>query len=177
MRIGAIIVVVVGILLAGTTLYFGKQLLDEAADLGAGVEVITVPTVEIIVAGQDLPAGTVLETVATALEPTGHLKWQTWAEEAIVEGYIVQEEGDGATIAEEKVEALFGSIVRFPITTGEPVTLKKVFKRGEAGFLSGMLNPGMRAVSIRIDEVSGHVDPPAVCHTRPASDTPMLANR
>ncbi len=155
MRIGAIIVVVVGILLAGITLYLGKKYLDEAAELGAEVEIQLAPTVQIIVAAQDLAAGMVLETVATMLEPQAHLKWQTWAEEALVEGYIVQQEDDGASIAEEKASALFGTIVRFPITTGEPVTLKKVFKRGEAGFLSGMLNPGMRAVSIRIDEVSG----------------------
>jgi pilus assembly protein CpaB len=38
---------------------------------------------------------------------------------------------------------------------GEPVTAQRLLKPGDAGFLAAALTPGMRAVSVRIDAVSG----------------------
>ena len=142
MRIAAVILVVVALGFAGVTFfliqnYLADQKADVAAPDGTGA------AVEVIVASRDLPAGNVLDS--------SHLEWQPWPEDTNVEGYIVQLDGVG----KEKLDELVGSVVRRAIATGEPITSGKVFKREEAGFLSGMLRPGMRAVSIKVSAVSG----------------------
>jgi len=44
--------------------------------------------------------------------------------------------------------------VRRGITKGEPVVTAKLFKRDQPGFMSGVLKPGMRAVTIPVDVVA-----------------------
>ena len=140
MRIAAVILIVVALGFAGVTFFLVQNYLaDQKAD-------VTVPegaAVEVIVASRDLPAGNVLDS--------SHLEWQPWPDDTNVEGYIVQRGGVG----KEKLDELVGSVVRRAIATGEPITSGKVFKREEAGFLSGMLRPGMRAISIKVSAVSG----------------------
>lgn len=140
MRIAAVILVVVALGFAGVTFYF---LQDYLADQRADVTVPVGAAVEVVVASRDLPAGKVLEPI--------HLQWQPWPDDTNFEGYIVQRDGVG----KEQIEELVGSVVRRAIATGEPVSTGKVFKREQAGFLSGLLRPGMRAVSIKVSAVSG----------------------
>jgi len=63
--------------------------------------------------------------------------------------YIVQTDS-GSDLDQQFV----GSVVINGIGEGEPITSKKVFKRAAAGFLSGMLAPGMRAVSITTSAIT-----------------------
>ena len=97
-----------------------------------------VPAVQVVVAMTNLQAGKVLLPE--------DLKWQPWPAETLDESYIVQREGEGA----EKLEELTGVVVKRGIMIGEPVTYGKVFRRDQAGFLSGMLTPGKRAISVPI---------------------------
>ena len=142
MRIAAVILIVVALGFAGGAFFLVQNYLAEA-DQRADVTVPAGAAVEVVVASRDLPAGTVLES--------NHIQWQPWPEDTNVEGYIVQQGGVG----KNKIEELVGSVVRRAIATGEPVSNGKVFKREEAGFLSGLLRPGMRAVSIKVSAVSG----------------------
>ena len=52
--------------------------------------------------------------------------------------------------------ALVGAVVRRPLGEGQPLTLASVVKPGERGFLAAVLEPGMRAISVPIDEASGN---------------------
>jgi pilus assembly protein CpaB len=69
-----------------------------------------------------------------------------WAEGALPEG------------ASEKVAALLsagGRVVLSPIAANEPVLFAKLSGPGGRATLSNLLSPGMRAVTIRIDEIAG----------------------
>ncbi|MEQ1790220.1 MAG: Flp pilus assembly protein CpaB, partial [Rickettsiales bacterium] len=49
-----------------------------------------------------------------------------------------------------------GSVVRRSIRAGEPITPEMLMKSGEGGFMSAVLEPGMRAVSISVNPISGN---------------------
>jgi pilus assembly protein CpaB len=50
---------------------------------------------------------------------------------------------------------LLGSLVRKNLDTGSPITSENVLLRGDRGFLAGVLEPGTRAISIKVDAESG----------------------
>jgi pilus assembly protein CpaB len=50
---------------------------------------------------------------------------------------------------------LLGSLVRKNLDTGSPITSENVLLRGDRGFLASVLEPGTRAISIKVDAESG----------------------
>src|SRR5260370_34079088 len=50
---------------------------------------------------------------------------------------------------------LLGSLVRKDLDTGSPVTSGNVLPRGDRGFLASVLEPGTRAISIKVNAESG----------------------
>jgi pilus assembly protein CpaB len=44
----------------------------------------------------------------------------------------------------------FGSVVREPILAGEPIVSRKIVRAGDSGYLAAYLEPGMRAMAIRV---------------------------
>src|SRR5436190_17895339 len=50
---------------------------------------------------------------------------------------------------------LRGSLVRKNLDTGSPLTSENVLPRGDRGFLASVLEPGTRAISIRVDAETG----------------------
>ncbi len=50
---------------------------------------------------------------------------------------------------------LVGSMVRRPLSPGEPLMVADVMRPGDHGFLAAVLTPGQRAVTIGVDAVSG----------------------
>ena len=50
---------------------------------------------------------------------------------------------------------LLGSLVRKNLDTGSPITSENVLLRGDRGFLASVLEPGTRAISIKVDAETG----------------------
>ncbi len=142
MRTAAVILIVAALGFAGLTFFLVQNYLDdqtaEVTDPATAVA-----AVEVVVADRDLPAGSVIES--------SRVRWQAWPDDSVDDAYVVQRNGVG----EGLIDNLVGSIVRRAIAAGEPITASKVFKRENAGFLSGMLRPGMRAISIKVTAASG----------------------
>ncbi|CAN5425286.1 Flp pilus assembly protein CpaB [soil metagenome] len=44
----------------------------------------------------------------------------------------------------------FGSVVREPILAGEPIVSRKIVRAGDSGYLAAYLEPGMRAMAIKV---------------------------
>ncbi len=99
--------------------------------------------IKVLVANQDLPIGAVL----TEQE----MSWQAWVEEALNEQFTAVEDEEQQA---ERMREFAGGIVRRVIHAGEPILASKLFKRDEPGFLAGMLEPGMRAMSISVSAVT-----------------------
>lgn len=50
---------------------------------------------------------------------------------------------------------LMGAMVRHPILPGQPILSTEVMRPGDHGFLAAVLAPGMRAVTVGVDAISG----------------------
>lgn len=115
------------------------------------------PMARVLVAQRDLPIGATLVPA--------DLGWQPWPAEALNDTMIT----DGAKPAPEPkgpakaakvasdlvagpgpIEALEGAVVKEPILKGEPVVARKIVRGGEGGYMSVVLQPGMRAVGVPI---------------------------
>lgn len=103
--------------------------------------------VEVLVAAKDLKKGRELEQ--------GDMAWKAWSEDALFKGAILR---DG----EEKPEdALSGRIER-SFYVGEPLVRKAILKESQANYVAARLNPGERAISIKVkaeEMVAGFISP------------------
>lgn len=55
----------------------------------------------------------------------------------------------------EARSALRGAMVRRSLDKGDPILASQILRPGDRGFLAAVLAPGMRAVSVAVDSVSG----------------------
>jgi pilus assembly protein CpaB len=95
---------------------------------------------QVLVAAEDLHVGRFLEP--------GVMRWQDWPDVSLPSSYIVEDTGS--------MDELAGAVVRHDITAGQPITRSAVVKPGDRGFLAAVLDPGMRAVSVPVDEASSN---------------------
>ena len=147
-------IVVVGLILlsltaAGGTVLLVKQFLEAESQnqtATAPVEQAQVPeptiSVFVLTADTDMPAGTTVKK--------RHLKWHNWPEDMVTDAFVISPNEDAA-ILEEYV----GAVVRREVLAGTPMTPNMIFHRSNAGFMAGLLTPGMRAVSIDIKPERG----------------------
>lgn len=79
--------------------------------------------------------------------------WIDWPADAVTPALIVKD----SEAEVDPVEQLEGSLVRVAVIPGEPLTMSKFIRAGEAGIMAALLKPGMRATTVRIsvDTASG----------------------
>lgn len=94
---------------------------------------------KVLVAQRGLPVGTIVTADA--------ISYQLWPEELVQDAYFIDGESD--------VSKLLGTVVRHPITAGEPVTHGSLVRPGDSGFLAAALGPGMRAVTVPVSAKTG----------------------
>jgi pilus assembly protein CpaB len=93
----------------------------------------------ILVAKNDVPAGYFVKAQ--------DLRWQGWPKGNLAPSYIQQGKG--------KPEDFAGAVARTSLIAGQPVTRTMTVRPGEQGFMAAVLRPGMRAVSIQVNAISG----------------------
>jgi len=140
----SLILLIAALLIAGTAAYITRGVLNVRKPAEQPVAAQTAPALpaadtSILVAAANLPAGTLLKPE--------HLKWQAWPQNAISPAFFAQ--------SQAKIEDFIGAVVRRGIVAGEPLQATAVVKPGERGFLAAVLKPGMRAISIGVNEVAG----------------------
>lgn len=99
------------------------------------------PTADILVrvAAADLPAGLLLRD--------NDLDWKPYPRSEVPKG----------ALREDSPQAeLVGVLLRNRLEAGEPIIATNIIRPDAPGFLAAALKPGMRAVSVPIDDVSGH---------------------
>jgi pilus assembly protein CpaB len=130
-----------GIVVAlGALLFIGLlSIFKSAPQTTLKLEAPKVDTTEVLVARTDIGIG--------QLANQGNFRWQSWPSENVSPAFISR-----ANNGDKMMQDLTGSIVRSPITAGEPITSAKLIKVGQGGVLAAILPKGMRAISTRIKE-------------------------
>lgn len=126
----------------------------------------TVPMAKVLVAAKDLQPGQRLTE--------GDLDWKDWPAAEVNPAFIT--DGSTPVPAAEAVEEAakpegavasvtraatnlatggakadyVGSVVREPILAGEPIVGRKIVRAGDSGYMAAYLEPGMRAMAIRV---------------------------
>jgi len=94
---------------------------------------------KVLVAQRALPVGTIITADSVS--------FQLWPKEMVQDAYFIDGEAD--------MNKLLGTVVRYPITAGQPVTQGALVAPGDRGFLAAALGPGMRAVTIPVSAKTG----------------------
>jgi pilus assembly protein CpaB len=103
---------------------------------------------------RDATAATQVMVAATDIAPGSfvrsgyHLAFVDWPSGNITDTMI--------TNGQAKLSDFEGAVARRPITKGEPITKTLLVKANEGGFMSSVLDPGKRAVSIAVDPTTGN---------------------
>lgn len=98
-----------------------------------------VAKVHVLVAGRAVRAGSLLKP-----------------EEITAREYPENDAPQGATVdTPANRYSLVGAMVRRPVASGDPLIAGEMMRPGDHGFLAAVLAPGMRAVTIGVDAVSG----------------------
>lgn len=126
------LVIAIGTALAARSMFAGATApRAEAAQAPKGPKVL--------VAQRALPVGTIVTADSIA--------FQEWPKSMVRDAYFIDGEADMAK--------LMGTVVRFPITAGEPITQGSLVAPGDRGFLAAALGPGMRAVTVPVSAKTG----------------------
>ncbi|HVM21693.1 MAG TPA: Flp pilus assembly protein CpaB [Sphingomicrobium sp.] len=96
---------------------------------------------KVLVAKKALPVGTIIDADSFAYQP--------WPQELMQSVYYVEGQPDGDP------KKLFGTVVRYAITAGQPVTRGALVGPKDRGFLAAALGPGMRAITVPVTASSG----------------------
>lgn len=138
MRIGILALALVA---AGLAAFLARSLVSDEQPQVAAPQFIERPMSEVLVAAGDLTLGQRVRK--------GDLVWQPWPEDAVSDSYVTQD------VQPNALDIFGGAIARSPILAGEPITTGKLVSFENAGFMSALLSPGMRAVSTKISPETG----------------------
>ena len=132
--VGALIVAI-GTALLARSIFAGAA--APTADAAAAQAAAKGP--KVLVAQRALPVGTIITADAVA--------YQAWPKDMVQDAYFINGEAD--------VTKLLGTVVRFAVTAGEPLTQGSLVAPGDRGFLAAALGPGMRAVTVPVSAKTG----------------------
>ena len=140
MDVKKIALLVGALVIAVVTAVMAKNMFTGAGAPSA--EAAQVPTgPKVLVARKALPVGTIIDQESLA--------FQAWPKELIQNAYYLE----GAPEAD--MTKLLGTVVRNPVTAGQPVTQGALVGPNDRGFLAAALGPGMRAVTVPVSTTSG----------------------
>jgi pilus assembly protein CpaB len=113
---------------------------------GAGAEQANAAPVvpmgpKVLVARKALPVGTIIDAESLAYQP--------WPKELVQSAYYTEGSPDA------DMAKLLGTVVRHPVTAGQPLTHGALVGPNDRGFLAAALGPGMRAVTVPVNVSTG----------------------
>ena len=141
MNVKKIALLVGALVIAVVTAVMAKNMFTGAGAPSAAAAQAVPTGPKILVARKALPVGTIVDQESLA--------FQAWPKELVQNAYYQE----GAP--ESDMSKLLGTVVRNPITAGQPVTQGSLVGPNDRGFLAAALGPGMRAVTVPVSTTSG----------------------
>jgi pilus assembly protein CpaB len=141
MNVKKIMLLVGALVIATVTAIMAKNMFA-----GAGAEQAqAAPAVpvgpKVLVAKKALPVGTIIDAES--------LTYQPWPKELMQSAYYTEGQPDA------DVQKLLGTVVRYPVTAGQPLTRGALVGPKDRGFLAAALGPGMRAITVPVNSSTG----------------------
>ena len=130
----AALVIAIGTALAARSMFAGAS-----APQAIAIAAPQMQGPKVLVARRALPVGTIISADA--------IGYQQWPQELVQDAYFVDGEAD--------LSKLLGTVVRYAVTAGEPVTQGSLVAPGDRGFLAAALGPGMRAITVPVTGPTG----------------------
>ena len=134
-----LVLLLAALIIAVGTALAARSLFADAAAPQAEAAPVVPQGPKVLVAQRALPTGTIITADA--------IGFQQWPEEMVQQAYFLDGESD--------ISKLLGTVVRHPITAGEPVTQGSLVAPGDRGFLAAALGPGMRAITVPVSAKTG----------------------
>ena len=151
MNVKKIMLLVGALVIAAVTAIMAKNMFAgagaEQAQAAAATAAVPVGP-KVLVARKELPVGTIIDAESLTFQP--------WPKEMMQNAYYTEGQPD-ADMAQ-----LLGTVVRYPVTAGQPLTRGAVVGPQDRGFLAAALGPGMRAITLPVSvstSVSGFIFP------------------
>ena len=151
MNVKKIMLLVGALVIAAATAIMAKNMFAgagaEKAAAAAATQAVPVGP-KVLVARKELPVGTIIDAESLTFQP--------WPKEMMQNAYYTEGQPD-ADMAQ-----LLGTVVRYPVTAGQPLTRGAVVGPQDRGFLAAALGPGMRAITLPVSvstSVSGFIFP------------------
>jgi pilus assembly protein CpaB len=138
-----LLLLILALVMAGVSAFMARGLFggeSQAHAEAAPTPAASIPSgPEVLVAIRPMPVGTIVGPES--------FRFQRWPNELVGKNYFLKGESDLA--------ALNGTVVRYALTAGAPLTQGSLVKPGDRGFLAAALGPGMRAVTVAVSAQSG----------------------
>ena len=136
-----IVLLVGALMVAAVTAVMAKNMFAGAGARQASAVPADAQGPKVLVARKPLPVGTILDATSVGFE--------SWPKGAMAPVYYVQGGPDSDP------SKLLGTVVRYPITAGQPITRGALVGPQDRGFLAAALGPGMRAITVPVNTSSG----------------------
>src|SRR5947209_19965768 len=130
--VGALVIAVI-------TAVMAKNMFAGAGSQQAAAQTVPVGP-KVLVAKKALPVGTIIDADSFTFQP--------WPKELMQSAYYLESQPDGDP------RKLLGTVVRYQITAGQPVTRGSLVGPQDRGFLAAALGPGMRAITVPVNAAS-----------------------
>lgn len=140
MDVKKIMLLVGALVVAAVTAVMAKNMFTGASAPTAEAAAVPVGP-KILVARKALPVGTIVDAESFTYQP--------WPQELIQNAYYQEGQPDS------DMAKLLGTVVRNPVTAGQPVTRGALVGPEDRGFLAAALGPGMRAITVPVTATSG----------------------
>jgi len=134
-----LLLLVGALIVAIGTAFMARSIFAGAAAPQADAAQVEAKGPKVLVAQRALPVGTIITADSVA--------FQAWPKDMVQDAYFLNGEAD--------ISKLLGTVVRFPVTAGEPITQGALVAPGDRGFLAAALGPGMRAVTVPVSAKTG----------------------
>jgi len=134
-----VLLLAVALLVAAFTAFAARSLFAGGAAPQAKAVAAQSTGPKVLVAQRALPVGTIITADSVS--------FQGWPDQMVKDAYYVEGTAD--------MSKLLGTVVRFPITAGQPLTQGSLVAPGDRGFLAAALGPGMRAITIPVSAKTG----------------------
>src|SRR3712207_6599807 len=141
MDVKKVALLVGALVIAAVTAIMAKNMFAGAGAEQAQAAPVVPVGPKVLVARKDLPVGTIIDAESLTFQP--------WPKELMQAAYYTEGQQDADS------SKLLGTVVRYPVTAGQPLTRGALVGPQDRGFLAAALGPGMRAITVPVNNATG----------------------